>query len=230
MSTTSGREPHGASRWQEHRSAHFVFWFMPGSQAEKNVTVVASNLESIRDATVKALDLEDLPHEQFRFYLSDVPLSDMPDGWHPEGRRGDGQVYEVGDGQVLAVYLSDAPGGVLERVLVELLLTSSLGMRADRSAMLIDGMLGYFTQQIEDYDPAELHTTLVRLQGEGRRIALADVLRGPTDEVEPLYQQVVTSFVAFLVATYGPAPFKRFAREFDPDDPDRASEAAPYLG
>lgn len=226
MNTISNGEPHVPSQWQKHQSAHFAFWFMPDSPVENNVTVLASSLEAIRDATVKALELEDLPQEQVQVYLSDMPLSEMPYGWHPKGRQGDGQVYEVGDGQVLAVYLSDAPGGVLERALVELLLTSSLGIRADRSAMLIDGLLGYVTQQIEDYDPAELNTTLVRLQGEGRRIALADFLRGPTGEAKPLYHQVVTSFITFLITTYGSEPFKRFAREFNFDAPDHASEAA----
>jgi ATP-binding cassette subfamily B protein len=199
---------------------------MLGSQAENNVMALASRLEAIRDATAKALDLQDLPQEQVQVYLSDIPLSEVPDVWHPVGRQGDGQVYEVGDGQVLAVYLPDAPGGMLERSLVELLLTSSLGIRADRSAMLIDGMLGYVTQQIDDYDPAALNAALIRLQGEGRRIALADVLRGPIGEAKSLYHQVVTSFVTCLITTYGPEPFKGFAQEFDPDAPDRASEAA----
>ncbi len=61
MNTASSREQLGSLQWQEHRSMHFVFWFMPGSQAEKNVTALASNLETIRSATVNALALEDLP-------------------------------------------------------------------------------------------------------------------------------------------------------------------------
>jgi ATP-binding cassette, subfamily B, bacterial len=226
MSTTSGSDPHGSSQWQKHQSAHFVFWFMPGSQAEKNVTALASRLEAVRDVTVEALDLEDLPHEQVQVYLSDIPLSDLPDGWHPEGEQGDSHFYEVGGRQILAVYLSDASGGALERALVELLLTSSLGTRADRSTMLIDGMLGYVAQQIGEFDPAELNATLARLQSEGRPIALTNVLWGPVAEAKPLYHQVVTSFVTFLFTTYGPQPFKRFTQEFDPDAPDRASEVA----
>jgi ATP-binding cassette, subfamily B, bacterial len=223
---TSSREPHLPSQWQEHRSAHFVFWFMPGSQVEKNVTALASNLEAVRDATVKALDLKDLPHEQVQFYLSDVPLSNVPDGRHPKVGQGDAQVYEVEGRQIFAVYLPDPSGGVLERTLVELLLTSSLGIRAERSAMFIDGMLGYVAQQTGEFDLAELNAGLVDLRSQGQRIALADVLRGPIGEAEPLYHQIVASFVIFLVTTYGAKLFKRFAREFDPDAPDRASEAA----
>jgi ATP-binding cassette subfamily B protein len=199
---------------------------MPGSQAEKNVTSLATRLEAIRNVTLKTLDLEDLPQEQVQVYLSDIPLSDMPDSWYPEGSQGDNQAYEMRDGQVLAVHLLDAPSGALERALVELLLTSSLAIPADRAAPLIDGMLGYVAQQTGGYDPAELNRTLVGLQGEGHRIILADVLRGLAGETKLLYDQVVTSFVAFLFAVYGPEPFKRFAQEFDPDAPDRASEVA----
>jgi ATP-binding cassette subfamily B protein len=198
---------------------------MPGSQAEKNVTSLASRLEAIRDVTLKTLDLEGLSQEQIQVYLSDIPLSDMPDRLYPEGRQGDNQAYEMRDGQVLAVYLSDASSGALERALVELLLTSSLGVPTDRAAPLIDGMLGYVAQQTGGHDPAELNKTLVGLQGEGHRITLAEVLRGLTGETKLLYDQVVTSFVAFLFATYGPEPFKRFAQDFDPAAPDRASES-----
>jgi ATP-binding cassette, subfamily B, bacterial len=42
VNTASSREPSASSQGQEHRSAHFIFWFMPGSQAEKNVTTLAS--------------------------------------------------------------------------------------------------------------------------------------------------------------------------------------------
>ncbi|HEX2053252.1 MAG TPA: ABC transporter transmembrane domain-containing protein, partial [Actinomycetota bacterium] len=221
VSTTSSKDPHAPLQWQKHQSAHFVFWFMPGSQAEKNVMALASRLEAVRDATVKALDLEDLPQEQLQIYLSD-----MPDGGRPEGRQGEGEVYKTGDGRILAVSLSDAPDRVLELALVELLLTSSLSIQADRSAMLVDGMLGYVAQQIGDSDPASLNAALARLQSEGPPITLADFLRGPTRKMKGLYYQVVTSFVTFLFTAYGAEPFKQFARQFDFEAPDRASEAA----
>jgi ATP-binding cassette, subfamily B, bacterial len=226
MSTTSSRDPHLPLQWQEYRSAHFVFWFIPGSQAEKNVTALASSLEVLRDATVNGLELKDLPDGQLQIYLSDVPLSEMPGARPTEGRQGDSQVYEAEGRQILAVYLSDAPGGVLERALVELLLTSSLGISADRSAMLLDGMMGYAAQRTGEFDLAELNSRLLNLQSEGQRIVLDDVLRGPTGEAQQLYYQVVASFVIFLLTTYGVESFKRFALEFDPDAPDRASEAA----
>ena len=205
-------------QWQKHQSAHFVFWFVPGSQAEKNVTALAFRLEAVRDATVKALSLEDLPREQVQVYLSDVPGDGSPEG--------SSQAWEIGGRQILIVYLTDAPGRVSERTFMELLLTSSLGIRVDKSAILIDGMLGYVAQRTGESDPAQLNAALVGLQSEGHRTTLTDFLRGPTAEAKQLYYQVATSFVTFLFTTYGAEPFKRFAQEFDPDTPDHASEAA----
>lgn len=216
MSATDRNDPRAFLQWQKYQSAHFTFWFMPGSQAEKNVTGFAAEMEAVRDATAKALELTDLPEGRVQVYLSDMP----------GGQQGESQVYEMGGAQVIAVYLSDAPGEVLERALVELLLTSSLGVRADRSAMLVDGVQGYVAQQTGGSGSAELNAALLGLQSEGGRITLADAMRGPATETRRLYQQVVTSFVAFLLTSYGAGPFKRFAREFDPDQPDRASEAA----
>src|SRR3954471_6382290 len=136
MSAATGRGPVALLHPRKHQSAHFVFWFMPGSQIEINVTALASRLEAVRDATLKTLELEDLSRERVQVYLTDIPLGDIP---RPEVRQDDGQDYEVGDGQTLAVYPSDAPNEALERALIELLLTSSLGIQADRSAMLVDG-------------------------------------------------------------------------------------------
>lgn len=216
MSDVSSMDPRASLQWQKHQSAHFTFWFMPGSQAGRNVTALASRLEAIRDATVKALGLTDLPQERIQVYLSDMP----------GGQQGESQVYEMGGAQTIVVYLSDAPGEVLERTLVELLLTSSLGISADRAATLIDGMQGYVAQLIGSSDQAELNAALLRLQGEGRRVTLAEAVRGPAAEARLLYHRVATSFVTFLLVNYAAGPFKRFVREFDADAPDWASEAA----
>ena len=216
MSATDRNDPRAFLQWQKYQSAHFTFWFMPGSQAEKNVMGFAADLEAVRDATAKALELADLPEGRVQVYLSDMP----------GGQQGESQVYEMGGQQVIAVYLSDAPGEVLERALVEVLLTSSLGVDADKSAMLVDGVQGYVAQLTGDSGSAELNAALLGLQSEGRRITLSDAIRGPAAETRRLYQQVVTSFVAFLLTSRGTEPFKRFTREFDPAQPDRASEAA----
>jgi ATP-binding cassette, subfamily B, bacterial len=214
VSATNGDDPRAFSQWQEYQSAHFTFWFMPGSQAEKNVTKFAADLEAVRDVTAKALELTVLPEGRIQVYLSELP----------GGQQAESQVYEMGGVQVIVVYLSDAPGETLKRALVELLLTSDLDLRKDRSAMLVDGIVGYVTQRIGGSHLSELDAALVRLQSEGHAISLDQIRRGPVGEAKTLYYQVVTSFVAFLSRTYGLEPFKRFIQEFDPDDSDRASE------
>lgn len=206
-----------ALQWQRHQSAHFAFWFMPGSQVEKNVMALATRLEAIRDATVRTLDLKDLAPERLQVYLSDLPPG-------VQQQEEDGQVWEMGEQRIIAIYLSEARSGVLERAIVELLMTSSLNVSAARATLLVDGMLGFVAQQAGDGGLAETNAALLKMQGEGRRVTLASFLQGPTAETKAVYRQVVTSFVAYLFATYGVEAFKRFAQGFE--DPNRASQAA----
>jgi ATP-binding cassette, subfamily B, bacterial len=221
LNTTPGGNPQGPLRWHKHQSAHFVFWFTSGSRAEKNVMALASRLETVRNATVKALNLEDLSRERVQIYLSDVP-----GGRRAEGRRGDGRGYETGSGQALTVYLSDAPGEAAEFAYMEMLLASSLGIDADRSTMLVDGVLGHVGRQTGASDPDEADAALAGLQSKGELIGLAECLRGPSKSTGPLCHRIVASFFSFLLTTYGAEPFKRFAGEFDPGAPDRAAQAA----
>lgn len=213
-----GGDPQALMRWQRHQSAHFVFRFLPDSVAGRNVTLVADRLEAIWETTVSSLGLVDVPPEPVQVYLSDVP---------DDGRAvGDGQIWSVGGRQVIAAYLSEGRSDALERACVELLMTSSLGVDAARTAMLIDGVLGHVARQAGDPGSATLEAALLRLQSEGRSLSLAEAARGPAAEGRRLYAQVATSFVGFLLTTYGPDRFKLFARGFESGAPGGAAEAA----
>jgi ATP-binding cassette subfamily B protein len=218
MSEGTRGDPRAFVQWKKHPSAHFVFSFLQDSLAERNVTTVASRAEAAWNATVEALGLADSPQERVQVYLSDVP----EDGW----QSGEGGIWEMGGQRIIAVFLSEAQSEALERAVVELLLTSSLGVNAARTAMLVDGVLGYVAQRTGGSGSSELDAALFRLQSEGHRTVLTDALHGPPPEARRLYRRVVTSFVTFLLTHYGVEAFKRFVREFDPDIPDRASEAA----
>ena len=81
MSVSPGSGSGTPRQWRKHQSAHFVFWFMPGSGAEKNVAALAARLENVRTVTLETLDLEVLTDEQVQVYL----LDGMLDGRRPEG-------------------------------------------------------------------------------------------------------------------------------------------------
>ena len=217
MSAGSSGSPGVLLRWQKHKSAHFVFSFLPDSLAEKNVTTVASRAEALRKSTLEAIGLTNLPQERIQVYLTDMP---------DDGRSLGSGVWEMGGQRMIAAYLSDAQSEMLERAVVELLMTSALDVDADRTAVLIDGMLGHVTRRVGGSGSSELDAALLRLQSEGRSISLSDVLHGPAAEGKILYTQTAASFVTFLLERYGAQAFVRFARAFDPDAPDSASEVA----
>jgi ATP-binding cassette subfamily B protein len=210
--------------WAEHRSAHFVLRFPVGSLAERNAPSVAARLEGVREALVTALGLAEIGSEPIRLALVET-VADESAGEaatpSPEG----GAIVERG--QIRAVYRSDGPGKGLERALVELLLASALGLRADRAGALIDGLLGHVTQTLDRLDPSALRRALLDERRRDGRIALTDILqRAAAEPRPPVYYQVVTSFVSYLIATEGATRFKVFAREFDAAAPDRAGDAA----
>src|SRR5688572_7828650 len=86
MNDAFGERPGSVPQWREHRSPHFLFRFLPGSPAERDVTLVASRLEAFRNATIQALDLKDVPPAQVHVYLSDMPEGD-PVGGSPASVR-----------------------------------------------------------------------------------------------------------------------------------------------
>ena len=172
------------------------------------------------DEALKVLDLV-LPDELINVYLSEMEEVELPG--RDQGVEGTSQSGRM---EIQAIYRSDAPGQGLERSLVELLLRVSLGERPSQSAILVDGLLGYVSLQSGQLDSTKPKTSLSEALGEGQRISVADVLRGPTADSRVIYHQIVTDFVAFLLSAYGSDRFRQFAQEFDPDAPDTATEIA----
>ncbi|PYO27330.1 MAG: hypothetical protein DMD86_18090 [Candidatus Rokuibacteriota bacterium] len=120
--------------WAEHRSAHFVLRFPVGSLAERNAPSVASRLEGVREGLVTALELTEVGSDPIRLALIE-PVADGSAGEAATPSPPGDAIVERG--QIRAVYRSDGPGKGLERALVELLLASGLGLRADRAGALI---------------------------------------------------------------------------------------------
>ena len=204
-----------APQWEAHESEHITVHFLAGSPVEKDIFLVASRLEAFREATIKALGIQDLLDRRIHVYLGDVV----------DDADGGGEIDAEGM-RVRAVYRTDAPGQGLERSVLELLVTASLGARAAQASMIVDGLLGYVDLQTGKRDPVRLRAGLAELMDDGRRISLAEFVNGPKPETRGLYHQVVTSFVAFLLTTYDAERLKRFARDFDARALDVAAEAA----
>jgi ATP-binding cassette subfamily B protein len=209
-----------APRWAEHASSHFVLRFLPGSPAERDAATLAARLEAVRETTAAALGLPTPAPEPIRIALVDVPDAG-PDGAAPAG------VDAAGGWQVRAVYRSDGPGKGIERALVELLLTSALGVDARRARVLVDGVAGHVAAKLDGPAPGILSAAVLEQRRRDPHLRLGDLLAvsdgGPRP---PGYYQAVTSFTSFLLETEGAAAFGEFARRFDPAAPDAAADAA----
>ncbi len=207
--------------WRTLTTEHFVFHFRDDSAAERNVMLVKGRLDAVREATIRLLALPHVADTPIHVDLLETQDDEIvPDG--PDSRDADKPVA----GRVRAVYRDDAPGEALQRVLVALLLAESLGEQAARSPLIVDGVLGFVTQQIDEPRRSSRKQALNEPLRQGDPISLAALIEGPPAPGDPLYFRAVTAFVTFLVITYGADRFRRFAQVFDAGDPNRAVERA----
>src|SRR5262249_7256735 len=121
--------------------------------------------------------------------------------------------------QIASVYRDDSPGETLERSLVEALL-------APTAPFVIDGVLGFVTQQTSGTHRGPGGQALHDRLQQGQPVDLATLIGGPRLGGEPVYLQAATAFVGFLITTYGAERFGVFARALETDDPTSAVERA----
>ena len=224
--------------WLEHRSAHFVFHFLSGSDAEQSIELIAARLESTWAATATLLELADAPGTPIDVFLTDSDLAprliEPPRPPEPAGSA------------IRAPFGADAPGEGIERAVVELLLIGAPADSSEGAASLVDGLLGCVTGLSPERAAAETKAALIARREQGQAIALTEVLGGSTTDAARLSPavsgsssrvsretrddrretQIATSFVAFLLTRYGSAGFKQFARAARAGEPATAAQAA----
>ncbi|MGH7267519.1 MAG: ABC transporter transmembrane domain-containing protein [Candidatus Rokuibacteriota bacterium] len=207
--------------WREHRSPHFVVRFLSDSLAEKGAPAVAARLEAVRDGVSEVLGLPDGPQAPVHVVLAETF------GVNVGGAASGADQAIIRGNDIFAAYRSDAPGKGLERAMVTLLMTQALGCHAERAGALVDGTVGFVIQRIDRGAPDDVDSALAESRRAGdSQMSVTKMLHGPPAEASPRYYQIATSFVAYLITTHGPEPFKVFVRDFDPAAPDRAAMAA----
>jgi ATP-binding cassette, subfamily B, bacterial len=186
----------------EHCTPHFSISCPPDSAAEANLPGTAARLEAAWDALTRCLRQAAQADEQIAVKL--VELQDAE--------------YLIVDDGIVAAYRSDAPAALLERALAELVLARASG--ASQPALFLAlGLLGAAT------GTDEAHAALREHQRQGGRLApLADNIRDP--RTGGFATSVATSWVAYLLAKFGPQKFCELARDLNPSEPDPACKAA----
>lgn len=204
------------SGWVEHPDEHFTLHVAPDSPAAHDMLLIAARLEAMRSAMQRLLGPGGAGQEGVHVYLYET-LDEVSSETDPAARSGR---------QIHAAYRVDAPAHDLERALVVLMLADAWGPGASRSALLVDGLLGVGTQQLQRGDVNKVNSALSTLLEHGEQITLTAVLHRPAGMSQASYAQAVTSFVTFLIADGGTDAFERFGQQIDPVDPAPALETA----
>ena len=133
-------------------------------------------------------------------------------------------VIAVEQSRIRAVYRSDAPGVELEEALLRLLLLRAGLVKRDPGGapLLLEGLLGLLAQE-GGFLPAtaSMNALLAQAQNAGMPVSVVDLLSGPT--TAPLFQQIATSFVSWLIEQKDVATFLRLLDGYDRAHPDEAA-------
>lgn len=209
-----------AGGWDHlHKSQHFVV--RPAdSLANGELEKITAHLERMRASALRALGLDGEPDEPVQVYLVDQAALAKVNNTSVSQASLPASIGSGGRGQIHALYQADVPGFGLDRPIVEHVLKTFVHQDAARAAMLVDGLVGCLAG-----DPAALNESLRQMSENNQSIRLAGMLEGPTAKTKTLYHQIATSFVDFLLTTYGKDPFKRFLRRFS-ESVDASAEAA----
>lgn len=190
-------------QWIEHRDQHVTLHVAPSSPAEHDLLFIAARLETTHSMVQQLLRPAMDTHPMVHVYLYET-LDEASSG---------AESFDAESPKIRAVYRLDAPGPELESRLVALLLSLTWGPHAAQSALLVDGVLGYVAQQSRDGDANRVNEALSTYRKSGAHISLTDVLLRPVSMPQTLYAQAVTSFVTYLIDTYGEDRLGQFGRQ-----------------
>jgi ATP-binding cassette, subfamily B, bacterial len=184
----------------EHLSEHFSITCLPDALAAQHLAEVASRLEIAWTALASALAYSAPADERTTVRLSETLDSE----------------YQLTDGEIIAVYRSDAPAVQLERALAELLLSRVSG--TPRSArFLVDGLLGAGTAS------EAANTTVREHVRQGGTVALATAISEQSTTTPPNNVfDIAASFTVYLLRQYDAQHFSDLARALNPEEPDIA--------
>lgn len=199
---------------------HFQIHVPPGSFAAQNLPLIASRLEGAYALITSMLGV-DLHGAMIDVHLSDIIVE-------YGGQRLGSAGYAIPRRmQIHDEYVADAPGESLERSLLVLLLALALGNDEEPAPMIVDGLHADIMQRLNPSTAADAAASrLVDAKTRNEMPHLQSLLGGPAPATQEIYYAAATSFVTFLLHTYGVAAFTRFAGQLDAAQPDTAAKSA----
>lgn len=195
---------------------HFRIHYTAESFAEQHLTLVGERLEHAYRILADLLSVD--------VQIIDVYLSELLADPKQPGVVLESLGYAVASTrEIHEVYRADAAGHGLQRSLLQVLLAIALGHEHPLPPLIVDGLLGYVMQRLDDASPM---TELVKAKAQRRLPSVNTLLSGPTSETRAIYYPAVASFVDFLIRTYGESRFLEFVRLLQANTAEEAARVA----
>jgi len=201
------------------QTPHFRIHYLAGSFADQHLALVSERLEQAHRILADVLGVNEAD-----VGIIDVYLSEMLAG----AQLTDSGGYALASArEIHEVYRADAPGHGLERSLLQVMLAMELGNDHALPPLIMDGLLAYVTQRLDDSspDPKEM-TELATAKAHRTLPPLASLLSGPTPDTQAIYHAAAASFVAFLIHTYGEHRFQELVRRLQTGTVEEAVRSA----
>src|SRR6266571_2275862 len=167
---------------------HFRIHYTAGSFAEQHLTLVGERLEHAYRILAALLSVDVHSASIIDVYLSELLADPQQPGVALESLG-----YAITNTrEIHEVYRADAPGHGLERSLLQVLLAIALGHEHPLPPLIMDGLLAYVMQRLDDASPM---TELAKAKAQRRLPSVNALLPGPTSETRAIYYPAVASFV-----------------------------------
>jgi ATP-binding cassette subfamily B protein len=201
---------------QTQQTPHFRIHYTSGSFAGQHLPLVAERLEKAYRFLADLLGVDEAQSS-----LIDVYLSEMMVG--PQ-MMGSGGYANIGTTEIHEVYRADAPGHNLERSLLEVLLSKTVGTVHPLPPLIVEALLTYITQRLDDSlpDPKAM-TELATAKAKRTLPPVVSFFSATTTQDQAINSLAAASFVQFLIRTYGEPRFQLFLRSLPTQTADQAS-------
>ncbi len=224
----------GAERlaWREFTGKRAVIRALEGSYAARHAQAALREADGAIELLERLLEPQRPPTEQpIEIYLVD-PVMELPPGIDQSTEAAASSV-ELPEGRassaIVRVIRPEAPNARIAWSLAHLLIPRWFGAGIASSPLFLDGIGGFIAARSGAGPTLDETFNVVQAEIEaGRSVSIFTAAPSPrgTDAERAAWDSTATTFVAYLIETFGPAALRRFVASYDPERRDQAAVAA----
>ena len=229
------------SHWRTLSGRHVQVHAPEGSYAWKRAPAELREAERIVVALSRLLSTDDVRQKELPLLIY---LSDPIGSWEGIEKGGNGlqkqqPTHTIHNEEIVRIVQPDAPGEPLHRDITRRFI-ARLNPSAAGSDLFVDGIGGVLAARLGDGPPIKEADEWVRTElTEKRPVSIftppeklepaekrtLSLFRSPGSKKSAGWERTATSFVAYLLETYGAGALRRFLLEYDPQRRDQAALA-----